>query len=323
MGRTLLYALLACGFSGASPAQDAEAGAGAWPPIREIVFAGNDTTQPDVLLREMVVRVGDPADPERIERSRQAIQDLRLFRTVDVRQEPASDGVKLVVTLRERYFVLPLPRASANSDGQYTYGVAMRWWNVMGLNHTLHAVVEQGSRQEFGRGNLLQVRASYDVPFLFDTAYGLGLSVSHMEEAGAGLAPYDEITDTARLDLSRAFGDGAASHGWRVGTGLQWQNQNRNGPYAPDPAGQATALVLFGSYNDMHYDTYSEHGMQFSVEGQSTAGGLGSDYDYEQLTASFERSWRLGDRPHRTLGLFAEGGTYAGGASDQLRSEEH
>ncbi len=49
------------------------------PPIRDIRFEGNRVTSDRVMLREMVVAVGDPADPARIERSRQAIQDLTLF----------------------------------------------------------------------------------------------------------------------------------------------------------------------------------------------------------------------------------------------------
>jgi len=298
---------------GGMPAMAVAQQAPAYPTIREIVFSGNETTRANVLLREMVVHVGDPADPDRIERSRQAIQDLRLFRSVDLREETAGDGVRLLITLREKYYVLPMPRASANSDGQYSYGLGMRWWNVGGLNHTLHAVVEQGSRQEQGRGDLLQYRASYDVPFVFDSPYGLGLSFAHSEEAVTDPLPYDEVSDSARWELSRGFGDGPASEGWRVGGGLQWLSQDRIGPGAPDPAGQATALVLFTKYNDLHFNTYSELGSSFRFEAQSTAGSLASDYGYHELTAAYDHSWKVGATPHRTLGVFLEGGMYDGG----------
>lgn len=297
----------------AFPAIALAQGTPAYPTIREIIFSGNDTTRSDVLLREMVVHVGDPADPDRIERSRQAIQDLRLFRSVDLREEMAGDGIRLLITLREKYYVLPLPRANVNSDGQYSYGIGMRWWNVWGLNHTLHAVVEQGNRQEAGRGDLLQYRASYDVPFVFDSPFGLGLSVAHSEEAVTEPLSYDEVSNSARWELSRALGDGPASQGWRVGSGLQWLTQERVGPGAPDSAGQATALVLFAKFNDMHSNIYSEQGSRFSFEVQSTAGSLASDYDYHELIAAYDRSWAVGGMPHRTLGVFAEGGVYDGG----------
>lgn len=300
-------------FSATALAQDV-----AYPPIREIAFSGNDTTQPDVLLREMVVHVGDPADPARIERSRQAIQDLRLFRSVDLQEEAAGDGVRLLITLREKYYVLPTPRASANSDGQFSYGLGMRWWNVLGLNHTLHLVVEQGNRQEVDRGSLLQYRASYHMPFLFESPYGMGVSYAHAEETVQGAMPYDEISDSARWELSRALGDGPASQGWRLGAGVQWQNQDRLGALAPAAEGQSTALVLYTNYDDMHFNIHSEQGLRFGLEGQSTVGTFASDYGYQQLIGTYDQSWALGQTPHQTVGLFAEAGVYDGGPANAL-----
>lgn len=285
----------------------------AWPVIREIAFSGNDTTQSDVLLREMTVRVGDPADPDALERSRQAIQDLRLFHSVSIEQSPLADGVQVRVAVREKYYVLPMPRASANSDGQYRYGLGVRWWNVLGLNHTLKVTVAQGTSEQPGHGSLLRYHATYDAPFLFGSPYGLGLELVHAEEPVEDVLAYDQIDDTARLVLWRAFGDGSASRGWRAGGGLHWQDQAFAGPAAVEPAGQSTALVLSTEYRDTRFDLFSEQGRQFRLEGRSTAGGLGSDYEYRQLFGSYEQSWPFGDTPHQTAGIFASGGTYRGG----------
>ena len=307
--KTILFAALLLTGNVAVLAQDPTA----YPRIREIVFAGNDTTQADVLLREMVVHVGDPADPARMERSRQAIQDLRLFRSVDLEEKAMGDGVQLRVTVREKYYILPLPRASANSDGQYSYGVGMRWWNVLGLNHTLHVTVEQGTRQEVDRGTFMQYQASYDVPFLFQSPYGMGLSFAHTAEPVTGVLPYDNISDSARWTLSRALGDGPASQGWRIGAGVQWLNQDRSGVDAPAPDGQSTALVLNTNFNDMRFNIYSEDGRKFSLEAQSTIGNLASDYGYSELIGAYDQSWLIGDTPHQSVGVFAEGGVYDGG----------
>ena len=67
------------------------------PVIREIEFRGNETTRPVTMLREMSLHVGDPADAREIERSRQGVQDLGLFRSVDADLEPGEGGVRLVV----------------------------------------------------------------------------------------------------------------------------------------------------------------------------------------------------------------------------------
>jgi len=194
----------------------------------------------------------------------------------------------------------------------------MRWWNVLGLNHTLHFVVEQGSRQEVDRGTLMQYRASYDVPFLFGSPYGMGLSYAHSEEAVESGVLFDEIRDSARWELSRALGDGPASQGWRLGAGVQWQNQDRVGVLAPDPEGQSTALLLYTNYDDMHFNIYSEQGVRFRLEGQGTVGGFASDYRYQELTGAYEQSWAIGDAAHQTAALFAEAGVYDGGPAGAL-----
>ena len=133
--RRLLWMALAAALSGA---------ASATPPVGEIRFEGNHVTREEVFLREMALRPGDPADPGRIEESRQAIQDLGLFREVEIIALPADGAVDLLVRVREKRYVLPLPRIDASSDEDYSYGAQLRWNNVLGRNHTLNLHAETG-----------------------------------------------------------------------------------------------------------------------------------------------------------------------------------
>ena len=64
-----------------------EIAAASAPKVLAIRFAGNHTTRPSTMLRELTFGVGDAYDAERVEASRQAIQDLGLFRAVTVRAE--------------------------------------------------------------------------------------------------------------------------------------------------------------------------------------------------------------------------------------------
>lgn len=304
-------ALLLAGWALAAAAAEVDP---AWPVIREITFTGNETTQEGVMLREMVVRVGDPADPELLERSRQAIQDLRLFSAVELDQGAVDGGVRVRITVEEKYYLLPLPRASLNSDGQYSYGLGLRWSNVLGMNHMLHVTVAQGDRQAVGRGSMVRYHASYEAPFVFDSPYGLALEYTHIEEPSTLDLFSDEVTDSARALLWHAWDDGGpASRGWRLGAGAQWDSQRRFG-FAPVASpGQATALVLRADYDDMRFNLHSEEGRRFGLEGRAAARGFGSDYDYDVALASYEQAWRVGTRPHQTLGIFLEGGAYGGG----------
>ncbi|MFA5941333.1 MAG: BamA/TamA family outer membrane protein [Sinimarinibacterium sp.] len=292
-----------------------------WPLVREIAFRGNDVTQPHVMEREIGVRVGDPADPAAIERSRQAILDLGLFRAVDAIQEPLADGVRLVFVVTEKWYLLPYPRLSANSDGQDAIGAELRWNNVGGLNHSLRMLVSSADRRDEGRGRQLGYLASYRAPFIFDTPYTLGLSGSHATtpvdlEAGAS---YDEIIDEAQMLVSRKFGAaGAASQGWNAGAGLLWRSQNTDGAGVgvPAPWGDTYAVVTQLGYRDEHDRVYSEVGTLFGARYEYAAGNVLSDYGYSRLTGHFKYARPLGATPHQTVEFSGELGTANGGRSE-------
>ncbi|MEO8995335.1 MAG: POTRA domain-containing protein, partial [Rhodanobacter sp.] len=207
-----------------------------WPTIREITFSGNDTTRDKTMLREMSVHVGDPADPVQIEHSRQAVQDLGLFKSVSVHQEPLDDGVRLVYVVSEKFYFLPYPRLSANVDRQYSYGAELEWNNVAGLNHNLRVVAARSDANRVGYGQQTSYSASYIAPFIADTQNNLSVSAGHsstpLTDPVSNLG-YTEIGYSAEVLLRHIYSTSAASQGWTAGTGLLYQHENRFGPGAP------------------------------------------------------------------------------------------
>lgn len=290
----------------------------AYPPIVEIVFAGNKHTEASTMMRELTVHVGDPADPAAIERSRQAVQDLALFRSVHADLVPVAGGVRLLVTVDEKYFLIPAPRADANSDGKYAYGVQLRWYNVFGLNHTMKITYKKSNRQEAGRGTGTDFDTSYSAPFVFDSSYGVDVSYSHVNEPvdtpPAPYAPYDDVNQSAQFVVSRAFpGELPASQGLRLGTGLAWQEENTVGTNPAPAAGKATGLVLSAGYNDVRYNIFSEEGWHAAVALTGASSKWASDYDYSLITGTYGQSWYLGQTPHQSVAVFANAGVYHGG----------
>lgn len=293
---------------------------GGWATVREIDFRGNDVTQPQVMLREIEIRVGDPADPARIERSRQAILDLGLFRAVEAVQEPLADGVRVVFVVKEKWYILPYPRLSMNSDGQDALGAEIRWNNVGGLNHSLRALVSSADRREEGRGRQLGYMASYRAPFLFGTPYTLDLKGSHTTTPIDALdgtdVSYDESIDEFQVLAGRKFGDaGAASQGWSAGGGLLWRSQNTDGADAPAPWGDTYALVAQVAYRDEHDHVYSEEGTVFGTRYEIADQNLLSDYSYTRATLQYKRSIALGSTPHQTFEYGFQLGSANGGRS--------
>lgn len=306
----LLLTLLAC-----------TARAENFPVIKEITFEGNDITKPVTMLRETVIGVGDAADPDALEESRQGIMDLGLFREVKVRQEPVTGGVRVVFSVHEKWYILPYPRLSMNSDGQYGYGAELRWSNLFGLNHQLRLLGSVNNDKKEGHGDSLRALASYDAPFLFDENWGWHAALSHSSTPITppfGGEAWDEGITSAELTASRSLSEfGPASQGWSVGGGVLWQNETTSGVNAPDPYGMATAAVAMAGYNNQHLKNYSEEGSRFGLRYEFADRHFASDYSYSNLTANYLYQMPVGSHAHETLEFGAEVGSRNNGPNDE------
>ncbi|MCI0749005.1 MAG: BamA/TamA family outer membrane protein [Nevskiales bacterium] len=296
-----------------------------YPAIREIRFVGNDITRPDVMLREMVIKVGDPADPGRIERSRQGVLDLGLFTAVDVVQEPLEDGVRLTFTVKEKFYLIPIPRYDVNSEGEKSYGASLRWYNVTGRNHTLRANWTRREESDANIGTTTHYSLGYAMPFAFDSPYYLSLDYGHSlspitDALAVPALDYTEAVDSFSISLSRTFAGETASQGWTLGGTLDWNHQRTSGPVAPEPYGMATAPGFSANYGNVRFRVYSEEGVRYGVQLSSAKDGIASDYSFNRLKAHYTRYLSVGETPHQSLHLIANGGTYHGGPVQRTSS---
>ena len=153
-----------------------------WPRVMALHVEGNIVTREAVIRRELALAEGDRADPALIAASRQALLDLGLFRDVQVESPAVEGGVDLRVRVREKYFMLPIPRLDTSSDRDLSYGAQLRWSNVGGRNHTLNLYAERG---DFPEDRLREaersVRIAYDAPFVLDTPLRLQLGAERIE----------------------------------------------------------------------------------------------------------------------------------------------
>jgi outer membrane protein assembly factor BamA len=298
----------------------ASAGA-AWPVVASIHFEGNAVTRERVMLREMSVAPGEAADPARIEQSRQAILDLGLFREVEITEEATAEGVILRVRVREKRFLLPIPRLDTSSDKDVSYGAQVRWSNVFGLNHRLNAFVQRGRfPQDRNREREQGARIAYSAPHVFDTPWWLRATAERIErQTPSPLGGFDEDFDRLQLLAAYDLRSGRPRSGWLLGGGLFWQRQAATGEFAPPSDGRATALVGSADFSNLRFHLYSESGQRFSARLEAARRGWASDYSYARLTTRYQAYLPLGERPHQSLHLIAEGGILSGGP----RSRNH
>lgn len=288
----------------------ASAACAAAPPVAAIAFEGNRVTRESVLLREMALAVGEPAEPGLIEHSRQAILDLGLFREVVILSEPHPQGVLLRVKLHEKRYFLPVPRIDASSDRDYSYGVQLNWSNVGGRNHRLSAFIEEGRFPEDPERDRERVwRVSYSAPFLFGNGDHLSVLAERRSQVTMGDAgAFDEDFRRLQVLRSRDLSEGRPRHGWILGLGAFYQNQSTDGRFAPPRDGAAIAGLARAEYRDLRFDVYSETGTRFEARGEGAVEGMLSDYGYGRLTFEYANYRAVGSTPHQSLHWLAQGG---------------
>ncbi|MDZ7266594.1 MAG: BamA/TamA family outer membrane protein [candidate division KSB1 bacterium] len=111
------------------------------PPalITSVVITGNRQTKAQIILREIKSQVGTVFDPEVVEADRMRLLNLRLFSRVDIAGVAVADGVQLVITVQEAWYIYPYPIFFMNDRdwGKLSYGAGLLHYNFRGRRETL------------------------------------------------------------------------------------------------------------------------------------------------------------------------------------------
>ncbi|MEN8200625.1 MAG: BamA/TamA family outer membrane protein [Thermodesulfobacteriota bacterium] len=277
-----------------------------YPVLQDIVFAGNKVTLPQTMLQEMTLVVGDQADPEKIEESRQAIMDLNLFKSVVVNQEIREEGVVLEIEVEEKYYILPLPTLDYSNDGDIAYGVNVKWYNMFGRNYTMKL---KGKVKNYADGDTDSkefIAFGYTMPRLYSGPWTLQLNgdytVNHIFAPDDGHSAYKQEAWYLGFHLKRWYHLEGPSRGWftRGGASIAHKSHElENGTPGLYEDGAMPLLSLGIGYKAVHDHLFSRTGKEFGYNF-----GLGySPVDSEALFTTnhfyYRRyHWLFGKRHH-------------------------
>jgi len=279
--------------------------------ISEIRFLGNDTTRPEIMLQEMLVRVGEPVDPARIEQSRQAIMDLELFKSVKAELLAAPPGPVLQITVDEKIYFLPIPKLNRSDDG-VGYGAQLRFDNLAGLNQKLKLTYEREKTDVSSSGEQGVLSLVYAYPRIFGSPYRLDVEggVERLPiEAVDGetvTAGYERSASFAGFRFSRWLHTQGPSQGWQAGGGLVWRRQTyRHLSGTPDLYRDGTGVGVVGQieYRKVHDYLYSRSGENYGLSVEFGLPSIGSDSNYSREILYYRRYQPVFDWPHHNLDL--------------------
>ncbi len=258
-----------------------------------IRFSGNKKTQEIVMRQEMLVREGDPLDLARIERSRQAIMNLGLFKSVDAQVLQEEGHNVLLIAVEERFYILPLPLLDARLDeAEYSYGMELRYDNLMGLNQRLKLTYEHDKTADGETPMRRESSLSYSYPRVLGSNDNFSLNGNVIREELIEL-DNEIITGSYRRDsrnlgfrVSRWLAAESISQGWVLGGGMaiaqRIYDQQRGSGENYDNS-QALEVNVSLDYSAIEEYPYHREGSAYGYWLSVSMPGMGSDYTYNRV----------------------------------------
>lgn len=298
--------------------------------IVAIEFVGNKVTREKILRQEMSLKEGDVSDPVQIEISRQAIMDLGLFTSVRFETEPRAEGVLLRVTVKEKYYILPVPKLNRDDDNKFSYGAEISFDNLSGLNQKLKLRYEEEDSSEVVGEKTNTSLISYNYPRLNGSPWTLGVDISKTHSplqisVRNTLQDLDRDAWTASVQASRWLNESGPSQGWQLGGGLIWRRnvydvawrrsvlpEDLNTQVDPYRDAQAVGFSGLVQFVDVRDFLYSRSGVEYGYSGELAAPILGSDTHYTRHDFFYRKYISFPDRLHENIDVQARLGLSSG-----------
>ncbi|PJB95167.1 MAG: hypothetical protein CO080_09205 [Nitrospirae bacterium CG_4_9_14_0_8_um_filter_70_14] len=315
--RWLLVALLLRVAGGAVAHGQPLGGADAAPArIIAIEFVGNHRTKQPVLVREMLVTVGQPFDAHQFEDSLQRLRNLGLFFRVSGEVQPAGPGqVVLTVRVVEKWAVLPLPQVDLTEEGDVKLGLDYTDYNFRGQDQRLNLKFKHALGTDTGGKAGESASIAYDVPQVGESPYDVS--------TGVGLATHNEAA--ARTALTGTRGGNATSVDFDLDVGRfervkTWRRRSALGltvnhiTASEDQPRWLNSLRLSRSVDAVDDFVYTFRGFRAGGGVQLFSDWFGSEVSAAKITGEYTRFWKRDE--HNVVGKVSGGYTFGVGARD-------
>lgn len=310
------------------------------PLLDDIRFVGNEVTRQEVLRQELTVHEGQPVTPAQIEKSRRALMNMGLFKSVQAELLNEQGKNILQITVAERFYILPLPSLDYRPDfladevsTNYTYGGEMRFDNLFGLNQRLRISYEEKKYVDNVEPLSRKMNLFYAYPRIVGTPYRLEVTGERRERninvyaSNVLLATVAEKSQNGSFFLSRWLNPSGVSEGWYAGGGLKassiYYSENADAVGYSDT--QVIALLGRFGYHRVDEFPYHRDGDEFSYLMELAQPAWSSDMTYIRNTFTYRhyrplQSVDANFNSQLKLGLaFGDGQAYSLGGSTFLR----
>jgi outer membrane protein insertion porin family len=288
--------------------------------ISAIEFRDNATTKASTMLQELSFSAGDVVSDRDIERGRQAIMNLGLFKRVSADLERRGGQTVLIYSVNEKHYLLPLPRLSRSGDGDWAWGARLRWDNIAGRNRRLDIGFRRKDLTNSDIEREDRVQVEYLMPRIWGSPWELGFDVRseqiEIDEDRDDLSGrYNQHLDSLRVNLSRWMRETGPSQGWRLHGQVRFEDYDNE--YVSGDTGlyfdtKVTSLVFGAEYRKVKDLLYSRTGRHFGYAIETASAAWGSESSFVRHSLFYRRYKPVTRRAHTNLNYQVRYGTSSG-----------
>ena len=309
--------------------------------INKVQYKGNEITQASVLNREIYIAPGDELNDALLEKSRQAIMDLGLFKSVHYYLEENYSGiaansaisqVDVVFVVEEKYYLLVIPRLKINDD-EIHVGLQLKWDNVLGLNHETRILAED--RGSTGGIDESRFSFNYYYPNWNNSSYNIDLTLQTENDVNEEEGIIDRQDDVFKLAISRWLNERGRNRGWFAGASVLYQNRLFENVIvnADSESIDAVVLGLDAGYKDINNYEYNRGGKSYGYKLDWSHESLGSESEFTKHLLYYISYYRFDKYPASNLNVQMQFGhsneqflgedAFSLGSNDDLRGYDN
>lgn len=280
--------------------------------IGKIYYEGNEVTQASVLDRELYIKEGDVLDAKLVEKSKQAIMDLGLFKTVKyyMREHYANDEVDaqlikvdVYFVVQEKYYLLVFPKAKVDDADDVSLGLQLRWDNVWGLNHELRLLAENRGKTQ----GIEEKRNafSYYYPNLANSAYSVKLKYKDLNVIDDNPELINRHDEIYQISVSRWLNELGHSRGWFANGQIVYQKRFNEFVLDQTASNSFNALILGmdAGYKDVSEYEYNRGGKAYGYRLDWSHESIGSENEFTRHLLYYRSYYPIKDRPNSNINV--------------------
>jgi len=309
--------------------------------INEIRYEGNVVTQESVFNREIYIQTGDQFNEALIEKSRQAIMDLGLYKSVRYYlEENYTQGnagkenykVNVIFIVKEKYYNLVLPRLKVEDEDVF-YGLQYKGDNLFGLNHRARILaLDLGSTKGV---NESRYSFRYFYPNVNNSFYNLDLALQTENDVDESDGVIDRQDDSYRISVTRWLNKKGRNRGWFAGGSVKYQTRVNEDLVVSENTESIDAIVLGAEagYRNLNNFKFNRGGKSYGYILDWSGDSIGSEAQFTRHQFYYLSYYRFENRPSTNLNVQLKFGhsndkvlgeyAFSLGSSNDLRGYEN